>query len=301
MTLNAFIRKAVPVAGASTALAMIFSPAMNARSGGSVPPYGPAAAPKALPQNPAYRIQVYSKERPTLPVTQDWLLQYQFTVPALPSSPTWNYKMGTVYQWGDVDFDYYGSSGSYKISGYRFNQIVPQLILGSVLDGNTNYRPSWSQRNRWAIQAGYYWYREPISYAQTGNVVEVNPGDEITTTISYKAEPGTIVASIRDDKIPGAAGVSTITISRPFPNDSLFTSWRDFFNKAAAASKTSYVLSTPAVDVETYYLDEQTMCGLLPLTLGKISIPGIALKSSAFSIQQLGGFTCRQPMVKLNF
>lgn len=209
--------------------------------------------------------------------------------------------MGTVYQWGDVDFDHYGSSGSYKISDYRFNQIVPQLILGSVLDDNTNYKPSWSQRKRWAIQAEYYWYREPISYAQTGSVVEVNPGDEITTTISYKAETGMIVASIRDDRIPGAAGVSTITISRPFPNDSLFTSWRHFFTKAAAASQTSYVLSTPAIDVETYNLDQQTMCGLLPLTLGKISIPGIALKSTAFSIQQLGGFTCSQPVLKFNF
>lgn len=209
--------------------------------------------------------------------------------------------MGTVYQWGDVDFDFYGSSGSYKISDYRYNQIVPQLILGSVLDSNTNYRPSWSQRSRWAIQAEYYWFREPVSYAQTGNIVEVNPGDEITTTISYKAETGIIVASIRDDKIRGAAGLSTITISRPFPNDSLFTSWRDFFTKAAAASKTWYVLSTPAVDVETYYLDQQTMCGLLPLALAKISMPGIALKPSAFSIQQLGGFTCSHPVVKFNF
>lgn len=194
--------------------------------------------------------------------------------------------------------------GSYKLSDYQFNQIVPQLILGNVLDGDASYRPSWKQRNTWAIQAQYYWYREgtATSFAQTGGVVAVNPGDEITTTISYQAEVGTIVASIEDDAIPRATGLSTITISRPFPNDpALFTSWRDFFNKATTASKTSYVLSTPVVDVETDYLDEQTMCGLLPLTLGKIAIPRITLTPSAFSLQQRGGFTCTQPVVKFSF
>ena len=110
-----------------------------------------------------------------------------------------------------------------------------------------------------------------------------------------------MVASIRDNRIPGPRGLSTITISRPFPNDSLFSSWRDFFNKAAAASRTSYVLSAPALDVETYNLDEPMMCGLLPFTLGKISIPSIASKSSAFGIQQLGPFNCPQPVVKFNF
>ena len=237
-------------------------------------------------------------------MTQDWSLQYQFTVPPPPSTPTWNYKMATVYQWGDVDFDGGGSRGRYKLSDYQFNQIVPQLILGNVLDGDANYRPSWKQRNTWAIQAQCDWYRDrtATSYAETGGVVTVNPGDEITTTISCKAEVGTIVASIEDNAIPGATGLSTITIFRPFPNDpALFTSWRDVFNKAAAASKTSYVLSTPVVDVETDYLDVQTMCGLLPLTLGKISIPGIMLTPLAFSIQQHGRFTYTHPVAKCNF
>jgi hypothetical protein len=54
-------------------------------------------------------------------------------------------------------------------------------------------------------------------------------------------------------------------------------------------------------DVETDYLDQETMCGLLPLTLRKISIPGVTPTPTAFSIEQLGGFTCKQPMVVLNF
>ena len=49
------------------------------------------------------------------------------------------------------------------------------------------------------------------------------------------------------------------------------------------------LLRSYRTDVDTDYLDEQAMCGLLPLTLGKISIPGIALTPLAFSVQQLGG------------
>jgi hypothetical protein len=55
--------------------------------------------------------------------------------------------------------------------------------------------------------------------------------------------------------------------------------------QSAAASKTSNVLSTPVVDLETDCLDEQAVRGLLPLTLGKIAVPGITLTPSAFSVQ----------------
>lgn len=172
-----------------------------------------------------------------------------------------------------------------------------------MLDANDrDYKPSWSQISTWRIEAQYYWHNATTSasYAQTGNVVKVNPGDEITSTVRYTAGAGTIVASIADNNIAGSAGVSAITIARPFPNDpSLFKSWADFFTKAAAASRTSYVLSTPALDVETDYLDQQTMCGLLPFTLSEISIPGVDSTPSAFGIQQLNGFTCTQPVVAL--
>src|SRR5690242_2724455 len=73
----------------------------------------PATTP--TPSNPAYRLQVYSKVAPQLPATQDWTLEYEFIVPPLPTPRTWNYKVGTVYQWGDVDFDSYGSKGKYKL------------------------------------------------------------------------------------------------------------------------------------------------------------------------------------------
>ena len=262
-------------------------------------------ATTSTPSNPAYRLQVYSKAAPQLPATQDWTLEYEFIVPPLPTPRTWNYKVGTVYQWGDVDFDSYGSKGKYKLSDYQFNQIVPQLILGNVLDGNNaGFAPAWHQRDTWGIQAQYYWHNATTatSYAQAGSIINVNPGDEITTTINFNARTGTIVTSIADKSLSGSVGVSTITIARPFPNDpSLFASWSDFFNRAATASKSSYVMSTPAADVETDFVDQPTMCGLLPFRLRRISIPGVASTPSAFSIQQPNGLTCAQPLAKLDF
>jgi hypothetical protein len=140
----------------------------------------------------------------------------------------------------------YGTSGKYKLSDYRFNQINRQLILGSALDANdANYKPSWSQRSSWAIEAHYFWENGKTSspYAQTGKVIGVNPGDHLITIIRFDPKAGTIVASIEDEDIP-EAGLSAITIVRPFPNEpSLFKSWTDFFQKATAASRSP--MSTP--------------------------------------------------------
>jgi hypothetical protein len=250
-------------------------------------------------------VQVYSPTLARLPAAQDWTLKYRFVVPPLPVSPTWSYEIGTVYQWGDVDFDGYGSSGPYRLSDYRFNQIVPQLILGNVLDDNdATYTPTWSHLRTWNIQAQYYWLKGSTSksYALTGRRLGVAPGDNITTSIKYDHTTGTIVAAIADDNVPGAGGISSISIARPFPNDpSLFSSWADFFAKAVAASRTSYVLSTPAVDVETDYLDQTTMCGLLLLRLREISVPGVGSSASSFAVQQLGGFNCPHSVVQFDF
>lgn len=263
----------------------------------------PGQAPAG--SNPENRVQVYSKAAPQLPAKQDWTIEYQFSVPPLPSSRTWDYKVGTVYQWGDIDFDEYGSRGKYKLSDYQYNQIVPELFLGNVLDtSDAAYAPSWHQRSTWGIEAQYYWKSAAtsVSYAQTGRVVNVNPGDEITTTIRYDAEAGSIVASIADESLSGSASVSTITIVRPFPNDpALFKSWADFFQRAVAASKTPRVMSTLAADVETYNLDQATMCGLLPFTLKKISIPGVSSTASTFAIQPGKRLTCPQPLAKFDF
>jgi hypothetical protein len=289
------------LASVAAPLTVLFVAAVAKTTGSSVNRIGPQRL-----ANPAYRLQVYASDaHPELAATKDWTLEYRFTVPPLPISPTWNHKIATVYQWGDVDFDEYGTRGKYKLSDYQFNQITPQLILGSTLDANdAHYKPSWSQRSAWAIEAHYFWQNGTTfaPYAQTGKVIVVNPGDHLTTIIRFDAKAGTIVASIEDGNIPGSAGLSTITIQRPFPNEpSLFKSWTDFFQKATAASRSPYVNGTTQLDVETDYLDQQTMCGLLPFTITKIVMPGVPSIPSAFTTAQLGGFTCEGPLTNLDF
>jgi hypothetical protein len=62
-----------------------------------------------------------------------------------------------------------------------------------------------------------------------------------------------------------------------------------------------YVNVTTQLDVETDYLDEQTMCGSLPFAVTKIVVPGVPAVSSAFSTAQLDGFTCKGLVAKFDF
>jgi len=144
MLLLYILKRVHVLAGAAAALALVLSHAAPAQPPRiQVRSYGIRAALAQTPSNPAYRLQIYSKATPQLPAAQDWTLRYRFFVPHLPTSPTWDYRRGTIYQWGDVDFDGYGSNGTYKLSDYSFNQIVPELVLGSVLDANDeHYKPS---------------------------------------------------------------------------------------------------------------------------------------------------------------
>lgn len=257
----------------------------------------------------AYRVRVEVRESGKLPdvklppATKSWEIEYEYQVPPLPSSATWNYKSQVIYQWGDIDFDAYGSRGAYKLSSYLFNQIVPQLFIGNVLSGNgAHYDPRWSKLSTWAIQAQYYWQRGDRSYAQTGNIVNVSPGDEITTIINYRGDTGEIIATVSDNRLSRLSGQSKITIKSPFPNEpSLFSSWKDFFRRAETKSHHNFILGHPALDVETYHLDKKTMCGLLPLIVESISIPRVPLTASQFETDSVGGFACSRPLAGLSF
>lgn len=237
------------------------------------------------------------------PATKSWEIEYEYQVPPLPSPATWDYNSQVVYQWGDVDFDAYGGHGTYKLSKYIFNQIVPQLFIGHILSGNgPNYNPIFGKLRTWAIQAQYYWQRGKHSYAQCGKIVHVNPSDKITTSIKYSSDSGEIVSTISDNHRSGPSGRSTVTIKRPFPNEpSLFSSWADFFHRAELKSHHDFIIGHPALNVETYNLDQATMCGLLPLTIESVSIPGVSSVPSQFIIARTGKFTCLHPLATLNF
>jgi phage protein U len=94
MQMSAFLRQTWALASAAAPLMVLFV-ITQAKTSNS---YVNRSGAQGL-ANPAYRLQVYASEaHPQLPATKDWTLEYRFTVPPLPSSPTWNYKTGTVYQ-----------------------------------------------------------------------------------------------------------------------------------------------------------------------------------------------------------
>jgi hypothetical protein len=223
---------------------------------------------------------------------QSWLITYTFRVPPLPSGG-WDPSQHTFYVWGDVDFDRYGASGTYRISDYVFNQIAPEIFIGRVLSANdANFVPSWTQLDSWAMQAQYFWQKGDTPYAQTGPVVYPNPGEEVTTTIKFDSSTGKVTASISAPN-----GTSTIVIDRPFPNKpGSFSSWSDFFQKAQQKSGDPFIYARPVLNVEPY-ANQQAVCSVLPFMIDLISIPGIVPTSSEFTIGTTGGQSCPNPMV----
>jgi hypothetical protein len=246
-----------------------------------------------LPSDPGHRVVVY----PTtdggnvhaMPgPSKSWTLKYDYAVPALPCGATWNHNNGTFYVWGDVDFDPYGAFGSYPLSSYIYNQIVPQLTIGYALTGNdAAFQPSWKKLSGWVIQAQYFWMNQDGNfYAQTGKIVQVKPGDAITTTIKYSASTGAMTV-----KIASRRGSSSITLKRPFPNEpGLFASWRDFFEKAVAQSQTLY--ARPQMNVESHFVDQETMCSVLPWHIDGFSVPGTANVGENFTAVEYGDYSC---------
>jgi hypothetical protein len=227
---------------------------------------------------------------------QSWLITYAFRVPPLPSGG-WDPSQHTFYVWGDVDFDRYGANGTHKISDYIFNQIAPEIFIGRVLSANdANFVPSWTQLNSWAMQAQYFWQKGDTPYAQTGPIVYINPGEEITTTIRFDSSTGKVTASISAPN-----GTSTIVIDRPFPNEpALFANWSDFFKRAQQKSGSPFIDARPVLNVEPY-ANQQTVCSVLPFMVDLISIPGIVPASSEFVIGTTGGQSCPNPMVMFDF
>lgn len=255
------------------------------------------AVPSALPAS-AIVVAPRPMEIAQLPASnQGWQIEYKYRVPPLPSSPAWNPSQHTFYVWGDVDFDWYGEFGPYKLSAYRYNHVVPVLFVGRVLSGNdVNFSPSWTQVDTWFIQAQYFWQKGTTPYAQTGGIVGVNPGDEITTSISYGATNGKLTVSIG-----AAAGMSSVTLDRPFPNEpALFADWTDFFRAAEQMVGGQFTYAHAVVAVQPF-ADRQTMCSILPLQVDRIALPSVPASSGQYIISNTGGLSCGKPVAILGF
>ena len=256
--------------------------------------------------DPAYRIRVLNStataDETSFPsASSSWEVTYTFTTPPLPAPGSWNLKgWSDFYVWGDVDFDAYGSSGSYPLSNYLYNQVAPELILGYGLDeSSAAFVPSWHNHHSWVAQAQYFWQSaQGTNYAIVGELLPTNPGETVTTNIYYDSLSGAITASI---SVP--AGKSVVVIPRPFPNDKeqSFSSWRDFFTKAQAATPGHALLARPEAQVETHYVETSTLCSILPFKLNKFSLPKVAgAKAPAFTTKSYGQFTCENPLTALN-
>ncbi|MET0918743.1 MAG: hypothetical protein ABWY07_10030 [Burkholderiales bacterium] len=257
-----------------------------------------ACVPKANPSDDGDRVIVYVQNgtAPTVPAANDWVIRYSYRVPPMPGK-TWDPNQQTFYIWGDVDFDAYGSEGPYAMSGYRFNQISPQLSIGrSLVSNDAGYAPGWQTITSWVVQAQYFWQKGETPFALAGEVVHVSPGELIETEIAFSAVTGHIVATIT---APG--GRSSIDIPRPFPNEpSLFADWKDFFHRAAQKSG-GVVYATPAMQVEPYFVDIQTQCSILPFHIDLISLPGVPATTASFTYQSLGTVTCPTDLARLAF
>jgi hypothetical protein len=267
----------------------------------------PVCSNTSLPRpvtDPGYRVQVYNTVDNTaagtsFPApTKSWTVEYKFTVPPLPCAPTWNPENQTFYIWGDLVFDEYGSSGSYPLSSYVFNQIVPQLMIGDTLNGSaTGFGGTGAVDTSWVIEAQYFWMNDANQYfVQAGNPVGVRPGDSVTTKIAYTESNGAIVASIS-----ASEGTSSITIPAPFPNESplLFSSWKTFFEAASAKSNGLY--AEPQLNVESHFVDQATLCSVLPWTITDSVIPGVPATAASYASDAIGSYTCPTAIDSLEF
>jgi hypothetical protein len=106
-------------------------------------------------------------------------LESHMTVPELPEEQDGI----TYYIWTDMFFGD-GSLG-------RMNQLVPQLLLGDVLDGSSGppeYTPLWHNHRTWTFGAHYFFETLNIStmkvdsHAAYGELFPAYPGETVTTT-----------------------------------------------------------------------------------------------------------------------
>ena len=210
----------------------------------------PAIGYRGSDADPGYRLSYAANALVTMTTGVNWTLSSTCVVPPVPAAIT-----GTYYIWIDTDFDNYGPSyDPTPLSRMKFNQIVPQLMIGNCLSGNdANYNPTWTDYTAWVIQAQYYWcnYDTNASFAYCGDVQSASPGDVITTTISYVSTGnGTITATITNTT---TGQLSTIAATSPFMGPTL--TWNSFMSQAAAQGGGLQYYMNPVFCIETHYED----------------------------------------------
>lgn len=128
------------------------------------------------------------------------------TVPPLPQMID---ASTTYYLWTDI---FFGDG-----EGGRMNQFVPQLILGSALDGSSgppHYKPQWNDIHQtWSFAAHYFFElepstnnnnnNEPEAHAAYGQFYPAHEGEILRTTFELlPKENHSSVSSSKGDNFP---------------------------------------------------------------------------------------------------
>lgn len=215
---------------------------------------------------------------------RDWNVTYEYVCPPVPVAP-FNPLTNTFYIWGDLDFDEYGGGGKFSMHPYMMNQLVPQIMCGAVLCGNDeSFQPHFRSFDTWVMQAQYYWQTElgekEGSRASCGPLVQVLPGDIISTRISYDAKCGAITLHMKATRHGmECEGIleSMLVLEKPFPDaPSMFESWKQFFDEGQKKSQSVGCRATPCLNVE-YKGEVSISClrSLGPWDVCLPSFPGI--------------------------
>jgi len=222
---------------------------------------------------------------------QGWINSYDFIVPPVPSKSHFLVDSDVFYVWGDLCFPCHGNNGSFEITKYMMNQIVPQIMTGTCLCGNSDdgtYTPAYGKFEEWVMQAQYYWQdQEGGSHAKCGELIPVHPGEKISTVIEYA--PPYIDVTITC----GPGRISHIRLDRPFLDDpSQFQSWQDFFEKAAAKANNKGAYAFPGLCVEYKgAVSPECLNEVCPFRVTDCSFPGLghcrrALKERLYLVER---------------
>jgi hypothetical protein len=139
------------------------------------------------------------------------------TVPELPKQMDGI----TYYLWTDIFF------GDASLG--RMNQLVPQLLLGNVLDSSSgipDYQPYWHKHYSWSFGAHYFFEVENSedetieSHAAYGDLHPTWPGESLYTTFELSSPGEENEHSPKWTLTMGVVGddtrVSTLVVARPY-------------------------------------------------------------------------------------
>lgn len=164
------------------------------------------------------------------PVRPDLVYESVFVVPPLPKK--FDMSM-TYYNYFNIYFD------AQHPPGGRFNQFVPQLMLGAALansSGPPDYEPSWLELETWHIGAQYFMEYNSSgadsgpwrAAAATGKLVPVSEGELVQTSfvLSDDRETWTLRMAVVG---AGCERESVVVAARPFMGLLDTThSWREY-------------------------------------------------------------------------